>query len=129
MTDERGSSLPHLLSQLADVVGVARALAFASDFGGRNLSVPSRSRLGDDHRIVRALGRAGADRLADLYGGETILVPMGPAGSLAEARRRLARALDGGASADTAAAQAGLHRRTAFRMRRKMKDGRQGGLF
>lgn len=129
MTDERVSSLPHLLSQLSDVVGVARALAFASDFGGRNLSVPRRERLGDDHRIVRALGRAGADRLADLYGGETILVPMGPAGSLAEARRRLARALDGGASADTAAAQAGLHRRTAFRMRRRMRDGRQGSLF
>lgn len=128
MTDER-LPLPHLLAQLADVVGQGQALAFARDFGGRNLSVPRRERMGDDHRIVRALGRAGADRLADLYGGETILVPMGPAGSLAEARRRLARALDGGASADAAAAQAGLHRRTAFRMRRKMKDGQQGSLF
>ena len=128
MSDER-LHLPHLLAELADVVGQGTVLAFARDFGGRNLSVPRRERMGDDHRIVRALGRIGADRLADLYGGETVLVPMGPAGSLAEARRRLARALDGGASADAAAAQAGLHRRTAFRMRRKMKDGRQGSLF
>ncbi len=128
MTEER-VPLPHLLSELADVVGQGKALAFARDFGGRRLSVPRRERMGEDHRLVQALGRAGADRLADLYGGETIDVPMGPVGTLAEARRRLARALDDGASIDGAAATAGLHRRTAQRMRRKIKDGSQGSLF
>ncbi len=121
--------LPHLLAELAEVVGQGRALAFAGEFGGRRLSVPRRERMGEDHRLVQALGRAGADRLADLYGGETIDVPMGPVGTIAEARRRMARALDGGASIDGAAATAGLHRRTAQRMRKRIKDGRQGSLF
>ena len=122
--------LPHLLAQLALVVGVPRVLAFAAEFGGKRLSVPTRA--GDAHRLVQALGRAGADRLSAMYGGETIDVPMGPAGTLGEARRRLARALEDGASIDRAASTGGLHRRTAQRMRAKLKgggSGSQGSLF
>lgn len=124
--------LPHLLAELVEAAGLGRVLAFAREHGGRRLSVPSRARLGDDHRLVQVLGRAGADRLSEMYGGETILVPFGPSGTLAEARRRMATALDGGASIDGAATAAGLHRRTAQRLRRRLKGGSddpQGRLF
>ncbi|TDT88077.1 Homeodomain-like domain-containing protein [Azorhizobium sp. AG788] len=113
--------LPHLLSALLPAAGLARVLAFASEHGGRRLSVPKRA--GDGHRLVAVLGREGADLLCALYGGETITVPMGPAGTLAAARMRMARALAEGASIDEAAGHAGLHRRTAQRMRARAKDG------
>lgn len=122
--------LPHLLSALLPAAGLARVLAFASEHGGRRLSVPKRA--GDEHRLVAVLGREGADMLCDMYGGETITVPMGPAGTLAAARMRMARALAGGASIDEAAGHAGLHRRTAQRMRARTRgesDDRQTRLL
>ena len=122
--------LPHLLAELVEAAGLARVLAFAREFGGKRLSIPKR--VDDDHRLVVALGRAGADRLCAMFGGEYILIPMGPVGTLADARRRLARALDDGASIDGASSAAGLHRRTAQRMRARLKGssgGPQGSLF
>ncbi|BAF88133.1 hypothetical protein AZC_2135 [Azorhizobium caulinodans ORS 571] len=112
--------LPHLLSALLQAAGLARVLAFASEHGGRRLSVPKRA--GDEHRLVAVLGREGANLLCAMYGGETITVPMGPAGTLAAARMRMARALAEGASIDEAARYAGLHRRSAQRMRARVKD-------
>lgn len=122
--------LPHLLAELVDAAGLARVLAFARECGGQRMSVPKRAR--DGHRLVEILGRAGADRLCDMYGGEVVLVPQGPAGTLAEARRRLAKALDDGASINGAARSSGLHHRTAQRMRARLKgssSGPQGSLF
>lgn len=116
--------LPHLLNALLPAAGLARVLAFASEHGGRRLSVPKRA--GDDHRLVALLGREGADALCAMYGGETVTVPMGPAGTLAAARLRMARALAEGASIDEAAGHAGLHRRTAQRMRARVKDEEDG---
>lgn len=128
------SGLPYIVSELAEVVGEGRLLAFLREHGGRRLSVPRAGRLTDDHLLVQALGRAGAERLCALYAGEWILIPMGPAGTLAEARRRAARALLAGAPVDEAAGAGGLHRRTVQRMRRRLKDdlkddGSQGSLF
>lgn len=123
-------ALPHLLNALLDEAGLPRVLAFAAEFGGKRLSIPKRCT--DDHRLVAILGRAGADRLCEMYGGEVVLVPMGPAGTLAAARRRLAEALAEGASVDQAAGRAGLHRRTAQRVRARLKADStdpQGSLF
>lgn len=128
MADDAGP-LPYILTELAEVAGVARAVAFAREHGGKRVSVPSRRRLSDQHPLVLALGRAGAERLSEMFGGSTVDVPMGPAGTLAEARRRMARALAGGATIDQAAGAGGLHRRTAQRMRRHLKDTGQGSLF
>jgi hypothetical protein len=122
--------LPHLLAELVDAAGLTRVLAFARECGGTRMSVPKQAR--DGHRLVELLGRAGADKLCAMYGGEMILVPQGPAGTLAEARRRLARALDDGASINGAARVSGLHHRTAQRMRAKLKGSSndpQGSLF
>lgn len=123
--------LPSLLAALVESAGLARVLAFARELGGKRISVPKRCK--DDHRLVVLLGRAGADRLCEMYGGETsVQVPMGPVGTLAEARRRMARALEDGASIDGAASAAGVHRRTVQRMRRRLKDpsdDAQGRLF
>ncbi|WP_341990344.1 helix-turn-helix domain-containing protein [Azorhizobium sp. AG788] len=110
--------LPHLLSALLPAAGLARVLAFASEHGGRRLSIPKRA--GDEHRLVALLGREGADLLCAMYGGETVTVPMGPAGTLAAARLRMAHALAEGASIDEAAGHAGLHRRTAQRARKQL---------
>lgn len=60
--------------------------------------------------------------------GQKILVPLGPAGTAAEARRRFARAIEEGASNAKAARTAGLHERTARRMRQRLRtdDATQG---
>ncbi|WP_422802186.1 helix-turn-helix domain-containing protein, partial [Starkeya nomas] len=55
--------------------------------------------------------------------GVEIDMPRGPTGTLAQARRRMAEALEQGATADAAARASGLTRRTAYRMRKK--DPRQ----
>lgn len=124
MTDQL---LPPLLAELAEVAGLGRALAFARDFGGRRIKVAAH--MGDDHPVVLSLGRAGADRLAELRAGEHVVIPYGPTGTTAEARQRLARTLVDGGSINEAARASGLHHRTAQRMRRKIKDGSQGSLF
>lgn len=116
-----------LLAELEEVAGLGRTLAFARDFGGQRIKVPAR--MGDDHPVVLSLGRAGAERLAELRSGEHVVIPYGPTGTTAEARARLARALVDGGSINEAARASGLHHRTAQRMRRKIKDGSQGSLF
>ena len=126
MSDER-LDLPPLLAELAAVVGTGRVLAFARDFGGRRVKIPFR--MADDHPFVQLLGREGAERLAELRAGDHLVVPLGPAGTMAAAKRRLARSLLDGGSINDAAAAAGLHHRTAQRMRRKIKDEGQGSLF
>lgn len=119
--------LPPLLADLVAAAGLGRVLSFARDFGGQRIKVAAR--MGDDHPIVVSLGRAGADRLAELRAGEHVVIPFGPTGTTAEARQRLARTLVDGGSINDAARASGLHHRTAQRMRRKIKDGSQGSLF
>jgi hypothetical protein len=68
------------------LVGVARELAMKAGyeageqlidrFGAQRLYVPRLTRLSEKTKIFRALGSDAAKALADLYGGECIVVPL-----------------------------------------------------
>lgn len=65
-------------------------------------------------------------------GARHVVIPRGPAGCMAKARTRLARELEAGTSAREAARRAGSSERSAFRMRKKIReeeDSKQGSLF
>jgi hypothetical protein len=132
--------LPGLLGEIAEVAGLAAALAIAERVGGTRVTIPARA--DDDHWLVKTVGREAADRICNHLrilspdgreaGARHVIIPRGPAGCMAKARLRLARELEAGTSAREAARRAGLHERSAFRMRAKIKseeDDKQGQLF
>jgi len=131
--------LPGLLGDIARIAGLTAALAIAERVGGTRVSIPVRAT--DDHWLVEAVGREAATKICDHFrilapdgresGAVHVVIPRGPAGCLAKARRRLARELDAGVSAREAARRAGLSERAAFRMRARHRvgDDSQGELF
>jgi hypothetical protein len=130
---------PSVFDELVAVAGEAAALKLVAAHGGTIRHIPARVR-SDDHWLVQCVGRDAAETLcahyrqmmaSESWSGQKILVPLGPAGTGAEARRRLAKAIEGGASNAKAARAAGLHERTARRMRRRLRsdDPSQGRLF
>jgi hypothetical protein len=131
--------LPGLLGEIAEVAGLAAALAIAERVGGTRVTIPSRA--ADDHWLVKLIGRDAADKICDHMrilspegreaGARHVVIPRGPTGYLAKARIRLAKELEAGTSAREAARKTGLSERTAFRMRARLRDedDRQGELF
>lgn len=135
MTGARSS----VFDELVAVAGEAAALKLVAAHGGTIRHIPARLR-SDDHWLVQCVGWPAAEALcahyrqmmaSESWSGQKILVPLGPASSGAEARRRLARAIESGASNARAARAAGLHERTARRMRRRLQttDEPQGRLL
>ena len=134
------SWLPALLAEIADVAGLDAALALAASHGGCRVRIPAEVK-SDRHWLARCVGREAADRICAHYRqgtgsgqmrGAYVLVPRGPTGAIASARRRLAQALANGASAAEAARIAGMTERTAYRQRsrvRAVEDDKQGSLF
>ncbi|RLQ88897.1 hypothetical protein [Notoacmeibacter ruber] len=131
------TALPGILGEIEDVAGLAAALAVAQAVGGTRQYIPGSAP--DGHWLVDTVGRDAADRicahfaLTDAHGrasGTLYTIPMGPTGSAREARRRLRQALAKGASARDAAQIAGVHERTAWRAKAKLKtDDGQDDLF
>lgn len=130
-------SVTDLFAEIEGVIGFAAAFKLAEARGGQRTSLPARAP--DGHWLVTLLGREAADKLCAHFResgpdgaprGRVLDLPRGPAGTLAQAQRRMADALAAGDSADIAARKAGLTRRTAFRMRKRgQPDPRQGRLF
>ncbi|MCJ2050874.1 hypothetical protein [Methylobacterium sp. J-070] len=85
--------LPGVLGEIAEVAGLAAALAVAEAVGGTRAYVPRRP--GPDHWLVRAAGPEAAAAIADHLttgrSGSEIEFPIGPAGSYVKERRRRAR--------------------------------------
>ncbi len=106
MTSSRGSGLPELLAEIAEVAGLPAALAIADTRGGTKVHFPAS--VADDHWLVATVGREAADRLCDHFrvnhkGGVTVVVPRGPARFYAVARcRALAMRAEGASIALTA---------------------------
>jgi hypothetical protein len=124
------SDLPGLLADIAEVAGLEAAMILAETVGGTRVTIPARA--GDDHWLVRTVGKTAAEAICDHFrtlsaegreaGARHIVIPKGPAGCLDKARRRMAKELLDGASAREAARRAGLSERAAFRMRARMRD-------
>lgn len=116
--------LPHLLNVIADVTapivggraaGVALALEIARHRGGQRVHIPAR--LTAEHWLVQIVGMDAARAICDHFSGTDIDLPLGPCGSYVTQRRARARkyeeAFSAGASANEAAAAAGVTRRAA----------------
>lgn len=131
--------LPELLAEIAEAAGLDAALKLAEAFGGTRKRFPAHVPQGR-HWLTDCVGRAAADRICDTFRqgsgsgrfrGVYVMIPRGPTGTVAAARRRLTQALDEGKSASEAARAAGLTERTAYRVRARSRrrDDKQGNLF
>lgn len=87
--------LPGVLGEIAEIAGLAAALAVAEAVGGTRAYIPRRPDA--DHWLVRAVGAEAAARIADYLTtgrtGSEIEFPIGPAGSYVKERQCRARRL------------------------------------
>lgn len=132
------TKLPGFLADVERVAGLAAALSLAREHGGTRKMIPTPDNLGGDHWLVRCVGQEAAEKIAGHFAqqmasgndsGEKVLIPMGPTGTLAQARRRMAEALAEGATVAEAARRAGMHERTAYRRKKWRPDPRQQKLL
>jgi len=72
----RPDGMSGILAEVADLAGVAAALALAERYGGDKVHVPARPR--PDSPLARCIGADTASALGERYGGENIAVPLGP---------------------------------------------------
>ncbi|WP_319774454.1 helix-turn-helix domain-containing protein [Breoghania sp.] len=121
------SYLPDILAQIAGTAGLDAALKLAAERGGQTVYIPSHATPG--HWLTDIVGLQAAIKICDHFrvrnSGARLLIPIARKSS---AQRTLVKALENGASAREAAAAAGVHERTAFRARRRLKS-KQGELF
>lgn len=115
--------LPPLLSQVADLAGLEAALALAEAAGGERRFIPTPDRMPDDHWLVVACGRAGADAIARYHGGNVIEIPRGPVGNAARTARRIRDMIAAGRSSNEIARATGVVFRTVTRHRARSRDG------
>ncbi|KPF98824.1 hypothetical protein IP86_10900 [Rhodopseudomonas sp. AAP120] len=125
------SWLPDLLAQIAEVAGLDAALKIAESHGGTRRQIPARVPDGE-HWLTDCVGREAAEKICKHFrqgtggggfGGAYLLIPRGPTGTVAAARRRMQKALREGKSASEAARVAGMTERTAYRARSRARKG------
>jgi hypothetical protein len=119
--------MPDLLRRIERVAGAAAMLRVAHQFGGRDLYIPKRLEAG--HKLVRAVGRTAADRIAAELGKGRHLIPLGPGASWPRVRRAIRERLEKGESVAAIAGKLGCHSRTVWRVRARWAETRQGDLF
>ncbi len=132
MTDDAGDEslqLPGTLAEIARVAGAPAALALSRDKGGAVVYIPVAP--GDDHWLVKSVGADAAQAIAAEFGNCRILIPLASNRFYARAARAAAQMIEQGASTAQTARQLGIHVRTVFRHKRRMRGGddNQGDLF
>jgi len=123
-------ALPGVLAEVAEVAGLKAALELAAARGGNRAYIPSCC--GDDHWLVRAVGRAAADAICAHFAvpsGIEIDIPRGPTGRQAQYYRDLARLIGEGRSSSEITQALGISRRTVTRHRARLREDRQLALF
>jgi hypothetical protein len=130
MQDDRYVHLPMVMRDIAEVAGLEAAWEIVQAQGGRVIYIPAKAVAG--HWLSELVGIEAASKICNHYetngSGFRILIPIAKD---AAKRIRLVRALADGMSAPDAAAAAGMHVRSAFRARSRIKktDDDQGNLF
>ena len=125
-----GSSLPAVLAEIAEVAGPEAAWAMARVHGGVTVYIPREASQG--HWLTELVGLEAARKICDHFRvantGVRLLIPIA---KQAAARERLIKALEAGMSAPEAASAAGMHERSAYRLRRRIaqRDDAQDELF
>lgn len=100
--------LPAAFGRIAARLGLPLALRIETVYGGQDLSIPKRP--GDDHHLVKSLGREDADALAAAYGpNKSFYVPrVGERLKRAARDRAIIADADGGMTANRLAKKYGL---------------------
>jgi hypothetical protein len=131
--------LPEVLAEIAEAAGLDAALKVAEACGGTRKRFPAHVPPGR-HWLTDCVGRPAAETICNhfrqgsgsgRFRGVYLLIPRGPTGAVATARRRLAQALHDGKSAAEAAQASGMTERSAYRARARNRrgDDKQGRLF
>ena len=68
------STLPDMLADLINVIGLAATARLLERCGGRRIYVPKELR--DDHPLTLIIGRTAAGRMVDHYNLSTLEIPM-----------------------------------------------------
>lgn len=126
------AGLPKVIAEIADAAGSDAAWALAQAHGGQRVFIPAHPE--PDDWLVKLVGLDAAQKVCALYRvngyGATILIPMA---RWARSRALMAQALAEGKTAKAAAGMSGLHERTAYRTRKRLKsppkDPDQGSLL
>ena len=120
-------NLPSLLRELAENFGLGVALQFANDFGGREITVPTR--LNDNHPIAQSVGRPVLRWLMrNRHPGEKFDVPIGPASSYRKLVTMTRKMVEEKAGTTDIVRRVGVTTRTIRRHRAAVRD-RQPDLF
>lgn len=128
MTDD-AARLPQTLQEIARVAGVPAALALSRDKGGSVVYIPADP--ADDHWLIGCVGAEAARAIAAEFGNCRVLIPLAGNRFYARAARAAALMIEEGASTSETARQLGIHVRTVFRHKKRMRsdDDDQGALF
>ncbi|MBZ0164586.1 MAG: hypothetical protein K8H74_17970 [Notoacmeibacter sp.] len=129
----RHSWLPALLAEVAQVAGLDAALKLAEVRGGTEVYIPAAAP--DDHWLTEAVGRRAADALCAHFTGSgpgcRLELPLGPAGTAAQIRRKVDRMIAEGHSESAIALATGYTGR-GVRLRKartRPGDDAQGDMF
>lgn len=122
------TDLPLVIAEIERVAGYEAALKLALAKGGRTVYIPYEAVEG--HWLTDIVGLEAARKICNHYrvantGGKLLI----PVAKIALQKRLLIEALEAGASAPKAAEVAGMHERSAYRARKRIKDDKQGSLF
>lgn len=127
------TSLPEVMVEIAEAAGIEAAWALVRAHGGTTVYFPREASEG--HWLTELVGMEAAGKICKHFGvantGMRVLIPLA---RTALQRERLVKALQAGMSASEAATASGMHERSAFRARKRLKtekqpDDRQRKLF
>jgi hypothetical protein len=123
------------LQAIAEAIGTTAALQLAQARGGTIVYIPTNPSV--VHWLSRLLGQENALKIAILFGGRSISIPLGPfGGQHSHLHRAISAGLAAGQPAATIARATGTHERTVRRHRSRQRDAAahdpqnpQGKLF
>ncbi|MBB4199078.1 hypothetical protein CCR94_16400 [Rhodoblastus sphagnicola] len=122
--------LPPIYREIAEIAGLDAVMKLGAAKGGTRVFIPRPEHCGPEHWLRFAVGEAAAQAICNWRGGEDIVLPVAPQNTPAGRRRLALAALEAGASANEAAAKAGVHVRTIYSYRaRDLVKSNQLSLF
>lgn len=128
MNNDRYAHLPLIMQDIAAVAGIDAAWDMVRAFGGRMVYIPGR--IENAEWLIEIVGEDAAEKIINHFttrqAGARILIPLAKE---SERRQRLLKALHDGMTADGAAAVSGMHVRSAWRAKKRIKDERQTSFF
>lgn len=122
------SHMPEVFVEIARVAGTEAAWELVRAQGGVTVYIPAE--LKEDHWLVELVGVEAAQKICNHYrtgrGGVRLTIPTA---KHATSRERLVKALEAGMTAPQAALASGMHERSAYRARKRIRANKQARLL